>query len=132
MRLLPALLVASVLLSLGPDAKAQDLQRGVRNYQEVMAGRKKIEQLSAEEQREVLLVFRRMKARSAMGKSSECRDAQSRAESAASELADRAKKLRSCAEAADFSEDCSSEFRRTKNAHSDYEDAVSAVGSSCN
>ena len=126
-----ASVVASAVLSFAPCAQSQDLQRGLRNYQEVIAGRKKIEQLSVEEKREVLIIFRRVKARSNAGKSSECRDAQSRAESAASDLADQARRLKSCAESEDYSEDCSSEFRRTKNAHSEYEDAVSAVNGSC-
>ena len=122
-----------LLLSSAPKAFSQDLQRGLRNYQEVIAGRKKLDQLSPQEQQEVLIVFRRLKAeQNRTGKSSACRDAQERAESAASELADRAKKLRNCAESQDYSEDCSSEFRRVRNVHSDYESAVSSVQSECN
>ena len=127
------LLLPLLPLVLTFKATAQDMQRGLRNYQEVMAGRKKLDQLSAQEQQEVLIVFRRVKGtQNKTGKSSQCRDAQERAESAASELADRAKRLRSCAESQDYSEDCSSEFRRVRGAHSDYESAVSSVGSECN
>jgi hypothetical protein len=126
--LLPILLLTVMVRSV-----AQDLQRGLRNYQEIMAGRKKLDQLSPLEQQEVLIVFRRVKAaQNRTGKSSACRDAQERAESAASELADRAKRLRNCAESQDYNDDCSSEFRRAKSAHSDYEDAVSSVQSECN
>jgi hypothetical protein len=114
-----------------PQGQAPNLQRGLQNYQEVILGKKKLEQLSSQEKQEVLLVYRRMKAKSEDGKSSECRDARSRAESSASELADRSHKLRSCAEAQDYSDDCSSEFRRVKNAQSDYEDAVSSFQNEC-
>ncbi len=109
----------------------QDLQRGLRNYLEVLSGGKKVEQLSLEEQKEVLIIFKRVKARSYSEKSSECRDAMERAESAAADLADYARRLRDCAEANDFTDDCSSEFYRLKSAHSDYEDAVSAVNGYC-
>jgi hypothetical protein len=127
------LLFPLLLLSQTLEATAQDLQRGLRNYQEILAGRKKLDQLSPQEQQEVLIVFHRVKAaQNKAGKSTDCRDAQERAESAASELADRARKLRNCAESQDYSEDCSSEFRRVRNAHSDYETAVSSVKSECN
>lgn len=109
-----------------------DLQRGFKNYQEVIAGRKKLEQLSPQEKQEVFVIVQRVQARSEDGKNPECREARDRAATAATELADRSRKLRNCAEAEDYSEDCSSEFRRVKNAHSEYEDAVSRVSSSCN
>lgn len=124
--------VAFVLGLVSAAAIAQDIQRGLRNYQEIMLGKKKLEQLSPQEKQEVLIVFRRIKNQSSNGKSAECRDSLSRAESAASELADYSRKLRNCAEAQDFSEDCSTEFRRVKNAYGDYEDAVSSVSSNCN
>ena len=127
------LLLPLILLCQTVPATAQDLQRGLRNYQEIITGRKKLDQLTPQEQQEVLIIFRRVKAaQNKTGKSSECRDAQEQAESAASELADRSKKFRNCAESQDYSEDCSSEFRRVRNAHSDYESAVSSVRSECN
>lgn len=113
-------------------AFAQDLQRGLRNYQEILGGKKKLEQLSPQEQQEVLIIHRRVQARRSQSEgSSECRSAKARAESAASELGDYARRLRNCAEAQDYSDDCSSEFTRVRNAHSDYEDAVSSVTSNC-
>jgi hypothetical protein len=122
-----------LLLGLVQQPFAQDLQRGFRNYREILAGRKKLDQLSPQEQQEVLIVFRRIQAaENKAGKSSACRDAQQQAESAASELADRAKKLQNCAESQEYSEDCSTEFRRVRSAHSDYESAVSSVQSECN
>jgi hypothetical protein len=54
------------------DAHAQttqgrqpDLQRGVRNYQDIISGRKKLDQLTPQEQQEVLAVHRRIKAKKA-------------------------------------------------------------------
>ena len=127
------LLLPLILLCQTIPARAQDLQRGLWNYEAIMAGRKKLDQFTPQEQQEVLIIFRRVKAaQNKTGKSSGCRDAQERAESAASELADRSRKLRNCAESQDYSEDCSSEFRRVRNAHSDYESAVSSVRSECN
>jgi hypothetical protein len=114
------------------QANAQDWQRAFRNYQEVIEGKKKLEQLTPQERQEVFNVHRRIQAAQAdSGASSDCRDAKSRAQSAASELASYARRLRNCAEAQDYSDDCSSEFRRTRSAHGDYEDAVSSVNSYC-
>jgi hypothetical protein len=127
------LLVAAVLagLIMPPHALAQDIQRGYRNYQEILRGTKKLEQLTPQERSEVLLVHRRIKARSESGSSSECREARDRARSAAQELADYSRRLRNCAEGEDFSDDCSMEFRRVRDAHSDYESATSDVSSYC-
>lgn len=125
-------IVAFVLLVAVGAASAQDMQRGLRNYQDIMAGRKKLEQLSPQEQREVIQVHRLVQSREDdAGKSSDCRNARNRARSSASDLADYARKLRSCAEAQDFTDDCDSELRRTRSAHSDYESAVSSVRSYC-
>lgn len=115
-----------------PPVFAQDLQRGLRNYQEIMSGKKKLEQLSPQEQQEVIIIHRRVQAqRQGSNKSPACRDALTRAENAASDLADYARRLRNCAEAQDYTDDCSTEFRRARSAHSDYEDAVSFVNSNC-
>jgi len=112
-------------------AIAQDLQRGYRNYQEILRGTKKLEQLSPEEQHEVIMVFRIVKSQKSDDDSSDCRDAKERAERAADDLATSATLLRSCAENKDFSNDCSSKFRRVRSAHSDYDSAVSRVRSYC-
>lgn len=50
----------AVVFSISFDAFA-DVQRGVRNYQEILAGRKKIEQLTPVELQEVLQVHRAVK-----------------------------------------------------------------------
>jgi hypothetical protein len=141
-RVLVTMILATSLLSspgsviipvCNTTALAQDLQRGIRNYRDIVAGRKTLEQLSKQEREEVLIIFRRLRSqRAGSGQSSDCRDARSRAESAASELADYARRLQGCAEGQDFTDDCSSEFRRVRNAYSDYESAVSEVSSYCN
>ena len=124
-------IVLAALLIAAPVV-AQDLQRGLRNYQDIMSGKKKLEQLLPQEKQEVIIIHRRVQAqRDGSGKSPECRDALSRAESAASELANYSRRLRSCAESQDFTDDCSTEFRRVRSAHGDYEDAVSSVSSYC-
>ena len=115
-----------------PPACAQDLQRGIQNYRDIIAGRKKLEQLSPDERQEVLIIYRRLRSQQSRSGSSNCRDARSRAENAASDLAQYTRRLQRCAEAQDFDDDCSTEFRRVRNAHSDYESAVSAIGSYCN
>ena len=112
---------------------AQDMQRGLRNYQDVMAGRKKLEQLSPAERQEVLTIFRRLQSsREESGRSRECRDARRQAGEAADELACYARQLQMCAEARDYSDDCASAFQAVRNAHDDYESAVSDVESYCN
>jgi len=61
----------------------------------------------------------------------DCTDARDRARSAASDLSDYARRLQRCADYADFSDDCSTEFRRVRYSHSDYESAVSDVSMYC-
>ncbi len=62
---------------------------------------------------------------------SDCEDSRDRAESAASDLASYSRRLQRCAENGDYSDDCSTEFRRVRSSHSDYESAVSEVSSYC-
>ncbi|WP_296641438.1 hypothetical protein [Thiobacillus sp. 65-1402] len=50
--------IAVVVLASFTVPATADLQRGIRNYQEIMAGRKKIEQLSHEELQEALAVHK--------------------------------------------------------------------------
>jgi hypothetical protein len=115
------------------DLFAQDLSRGLRNYLDIMNGKKHFEQLSPEEREEVIAVLRRaQRQRQNSSSSSECRDALERADSAASDLATHAGRLKTCADSQDYRDDCSTEFRRVKNAHSEYEDAVASVTSVCN
>src|ERR1051325_2943270 len=112
---------------------AQDMQRGLRNYQDILAGRKKLEQLSPAERQEVLTIFRRLQSsREKIGGSTECKNARRQAGEAADELVGYALRLQMCAEARDYTDDCDTEFRRVRDAHDDYESAVSDVESYCN
>ncbi len=129
MRAFMALTVA-LMISLPAIAQEMDLQRGLRNYQAIIAGKSDLSKLSPQEQQEVLAVSRLIRRRSDDG-SEECQDARSAAESAASELEYSSRRLRNCASAGDYQDDCSSEFRRVRNAQSTYESAVSGVQSSC-
>ena len=61
----------------------------------------------------------------------DCAEARDRATSAASDLSDYARRLQRCADYADFSDDCSTEFRRVRYAHSEYESAASDVSMYC-
>jgi hypothetical protein len=47
-----------LLLLLATSADAQNYQRGIDNYLKILAGKIKLEQLSAEEQHEVVIIFR--------------------------------------------------------------------------
>lgn len=117
-------------LSLHSATDAQDLQRGLRNYQSLITGQKSADQLSADERLEVMIIMNRLRS-SDNNESSSCRSALSTAEMAANELADNAKRLASCASAQDYTEDCSSRFRRVRSSYSDYESAVSQVQMNC-
>lgn len=113
-------------------AISQDFQRGMKNYQEIIQGKKTFEQLSPQEQQEVIIVNQYInKQKYKDNESADCNDAISRAKRAATELADYTRRLRGCAEANDYSDDCSSEYRHVKNAYNDYESAVSSVRSYC-
>lgn len=126
------LTIIALTMTLSFPATAQDIDRGFRNYQDIISGRKKLEQLSEPEKNEVFRVHRLVTAKSGgEGKSPNCEDSRSKAKRAASELADYSRRLRSCAENEDFSDDCSTEYRRVKNSYSDYESAASEVASNC-
>ena len=62
---------------------------------------------------------------------SECEDAWSYANSAADDIETYAKRLIRCVSSGDFYDDCSSELRRVRSAHSDYEQYVYEVQSYC-
>jgi hypothetical protein len=125
------LVAMAMTLCIPSFAQESDYQRGLRNYRAVVAGQKKLEDLSELEKGEVLAIARIYRARNSDDGSEECSDARQRAESTASELADYARRLRNCAESNKLSDDCSIEFRRVRNAHSEYESAVSNVSSYC-
>lgn len=124
-----AMMVILFLVSI--PAAAQDIQRGLSNYQAIVNGQKKLESLSAEEQHEVILVYRATKDAHDDTGSTECRTARDEAHSAADEGLGYTKRYMQCLSEVDLTEDCSSEFRRAKNAQDDYQNAVLSVQSEC-
>lgn len=79
----------------------------------------------------VLYIHRIASRTSCEGCSEECPDAKSEAEAYRADLEKYAKRLYSCAEENDLTDDCHGEFRRIKSVYSDFEDAVSEVESYC-
>lgn len=61
----------------------------------------------------------------------DCQESKDNAESYRDELESYTKRLYRCIQNNDLTDDCYSEFRRVKSAHSDFESAVSDVGSNC-
>ncbi len=58
--ILCSLLALLVALGIVYSVSAQDLNRGLQNYWDILNKRKKVAQLSAQELREVILVFKRL------------------------------------------------------------------------
>lgn len=108
-----------------------DTNEAFRLYQQVISGQKTIDQLTPEQQREVIVIHGIMSRSNCDGCSEECRDARDQAESYRGDLEGYVKRLYRCVEGNDLSDDCYSEFRQVKSAHSDFESAVSDVGSYC-
>ena len=128
-----SLFVIVIYISISSIGNSQnfDYKKAYQLYLQVLNGEKKFENLTTEEQEQVLIIRRIIANSSDDSGSEECRDAKEHARSAADELAHYAKRLKGCAENYDFSDDCSSEFRRTKNAFGEYESAVSDISSEC-
>ncbi len=110
---------------------AQDYARGLANYRAVIAGQKKLSDLSQMEQTEVLAIARAMSRRTPSNAPPACRDAREEAEDARQELVDTARRLMRCAEDSDLTEDCESEFYRVRSAHDDFDSAASEVEDEC-
>ena len=62
----------------------------------------------------------------------DCGDATSTYNSAISDVSDALRRYSRCLSSSNGHDDCSSEFRRLKNAQSDFESAVSQYESECN
>jgi len=122
--------ILSCLVLLSYTEAANDLQEALRLYFQVIRGEKKIDQLPPAELQQFLLIYRLMSSRSS-SESEECREARETAISAADDLEYSARRLANCASNRDLTDDCESEFVRVKNAHEDYESAVSEVNSEC-
>jgi hypothetical protein len=115
----------------GAAAQTPDYTRAANNYRAVVSGAKRLSDFPANEQAEVLAIARLIARQAPAGSSSECRQAREDAESKRDELANTATRLQRCAESSDLSDDCSSETRRTRNAQSDFESAISDVRNVC-
>lgn len=70
-------------------------------------------------------------ARPAHAATAECSDAISTYNSALSDVSDALKRYTRCLSGSNGHDDCSSEFRRLKNAQSDFESSVSEYESEC-
>ncbi len=66
MRLILKFLIISIAVALTSVSYA-DMQRGIRNYQEIMDGRMKVEQLSPQELQEVLAVHKAIESQAGGG-----------------------------------------------------------------
>ena len=126
---LVSVLLLSILLPL--THSHAETSKAFLLYQQVMSGQKKIEALTPEQQRQVIQIHKLLNRRSCEGCSEECRDAREQAESYRDDLEGYVKRLYRCVEDNDLTDDCYSEFRRVKSAHSDFESAVSDVNSYC-
>lgn len=124
------ILMAILLLGLGfQPARADEFaDRVLRNYNAVINGTKKISDLPASEQTELMYFIRFMNEDEGP---SECRDAKRDARDAAEELASAARNLAYCADQNDSADDCEIQFLEVSSAHSDYESAVSDVDDEC-
>lgn len=100
-------------------------------YQSVVSGQKSLEDLTEDEKRRVFIIHSVL-SNSTDNENSDCQNAKEEAESTRNDLIGYTKKLKSCLEYSDLTDDCYSEFRRVKSYHSDYESAVSEVQSYCN
>ena len=129
-RILVAFTVTFSLLCLSVPCNA-DSNAALQLYQQVISGQKKLDSLSPEQQQQVMMVHGIVSRSSCDGCSDECRDAKEQAESYRDDLESYTKRLYRCVDGNDLTDDCYSEFRRVKSAHSDFESAVSDVGSYC-
>lgn len=125
------LLLAAALLAAAPAWAQLDYARGLRNYESILTGAKKFEQLTETEKQEVMHI-RAVQLQYRKKDSPECQSARSEAQSNASNLSQYIGRLQRCVAAEDFKDDCGSEMHQARNAHSDYESAVSRFRSYCN
>ena len=119
-----AFLIAATC-DLAPAAADQfNFQRGYENYRRILAGEIHFQDLSEIERQEVMFISRALESSAPDHASPECKDAYDDADDASEQLVSTAQRLIRCAENNEFdSDDCSSEMRRTRSAHSEYESA---------
>jgi len=129
--LLVSFIGASLILLCCSSLSRADTNEAFRLYQEVLSGQKNLEELSPEQKRQVIIIHGILNRNDCDGCSEDCRDAKERAESYRSDLEGYTGRLHRCIEGNDLTDDCYSEFRRVRSAHSDFESAVSEVTSYC-
>lgn len=130
--LLAALMLVQLqALPASAQAPQINVERGLANYRAVQSGTKRFELLSPQERNEVIVVARALARSRAPKETSACKSAWDRARSAADDVASEAGRLKNCVESGDLRDECYSAFSGVKNAHSDYESAVSEVNSYC-
>ena len=127
-----SLILLSLSLLLPISAPSADANQAYKLYQQVMSGQKKMKDLTQQQQRQVITIHSILNRSSCDGCTQECRDAKEEAEGYRDDLESYTKRLSQCVEGNDLTDDCYSEFRRVKSSHSDFESAVSDVGSYCN
>ena len=125
-------LLVFMILMLSPIHSNGDTNEAYQLYQQVISGQKKFEDLTSEQQKIVISIHNALSRSGCDGCSEECKDAKEQAESYRSDLESYTKRLYNCVVSNDLTDDCYSEFRRVKSAHSDFESAVSNVNSYCN
>ena len=132
MKNLVSLLVALIIVSTSVYAQEDCYDTKYFNlYQKLMFGDLDYNKQDPKTQ-SCLATIHALMARSQAPKStSECEDAWSNANSAASDVESYAKRLIRCVSSGDFYDDCSTELRRVGSAHSDYENYVYDVQSEC-
>ena len=74
-------------------------------YQQILSGQKKIENLTPDQQRQVISVHKLLNRSSCDGCSEECRNAKEQAESYRNDLEDYVKRLYRCVEGNDLTDD---------------------------
>ena len=132
MKILAILIVT--LASLCSTASAQEdciTTEYLELYQKFVIGSIDYTKQDAKTQACLATIHSLMARSQAPSSKSECEDAWSSANSAADDVETYAKRLIRCVSSGDFNDDCSSELRRVRNAHSDYEQYVYEVQSYC-
>ena len=112
------------------DEARRRFAQGMALLQEIRSGKRSPQSLSPEEQQLVGSVVRASRAASRSGANSHA-SMHATAPDLPRTTRSSSRRLNSCVDSDDFTDDCSSEFRRVRNAHSDYESAVSEVNSYC-
>jgi len=105
--------------------------RGEQNLQEILAGRRTLEQFSSTEQLEIINAYKAIHPSQDKKISEECENLLNSSKDASNAISEYSKKLQYCIVSGNYVDECYSEFRRIKNAYSDYETSVATFKSRC-